>query len=109
MALGWAPQLVAMLYEDHGNIVAPLLRRLAATYPQALYFPFRVSKAALAAHPGVQADPVRADALRELSARLHAPKLEDLVAGGHMQRPFLEPWTCSGGAQLCVLAPSPCL
>lgn len=81
MSLAWAPQLIAMLYDPHGVVVAPLLTRLAQEYPQALYFPFHVSKAALVKHEGVSADPERRDALRAMSAALESPEIEQLVDG----------------------------
>jgi len=46
-SLGWVGQLVAMLGEPHGGCAAPLLLELAERYPQAVYFPFQVSRAAL--------------------------------------------------------------
>ena len=81
MSLAWAPQLIAMLYDPHGVVVAPLLTRLAREYPQALYFPFHVSKAALEKHDGISGDPARRDALRAMSAALESPEIEQLVAG----------------------------
>ena len=38
MSLAWAPQMIAMLYEPHGTVVAPLLQKLTAAYPQVLAF-----------------------------------------------------------------------
>ena len=35
-------QLLAGAEADEGEVVIPLLERLAADYPQAIYFPFRV-------------------------------------------------------------------
>ena len=81
MSLAWAPQLVAMLYDPHGVVVAPLLQRLAHAYPHALCFPFRVSKAALERHEGIASDPVRAAALRAMSAALASPVVDQLVRG----------------------------
>ena len=80
MSLAWAPQMIAMLYESHGAVVAPLLQRLTAAYPQALYFPYHVSRAALA-KSAAAADPVRAVALRAMDAALRSPIIEGLVRG----------------------------
>jgi len=38
MSLAWAPQMIAMLYEPHGTVVAPLLQKLTAAYPQVIAF-----------------------------------------------------------------------
>ena len=81
MSLTWAPQLIAMLYDPHGAVVAPLLTRLACEYPQALFFPFHVSRAALERHEGIAADPPRREALAAMNAALRSPEIERLVAG----------------------------
>jgi hypothetical protein len=81
MSLTWAPQLIAMLYEPHGVVVAPLLVRLAREYPQALYFPFHVSRGALERDDGVRGDSTRREALREMGGSLQSVEIERLVAG----------------------------
>ena len=48
MFVAWAPQMIAMLYNPHGAVVAQMLTRLATTYPQALYFPYQVRARACA-------------------------------------------------------------
>ena len=70
-----------MLYEPHGAVVAPLLVRLATRYPQALYFPYHVSRSALEKHDGVSNDPIRREALRAMDVALASPAIERLVAG----------------------------
>ena len=80
MALAWAPQLIAMLYEDHGVVIVPLLQRLATMYPQALYFPFQVSRGTLERSDAVMNDPARRGALETMGAVLQSEEIARLIA-----------------------------
>ena len=62
-------------------VVAPLLVRLAQEYPQALYFPFHVSKAALEKDDSLNNDPERKRALDTMRDALASTEMEQLVAG----------------------------
>ncbi|OAE24558.1 hypothetical protein AXG93_2415s1380 [Marchantia polymorpha subsp. ruderalis] len=41
--ISWIPQMLAVMDQDEGNILVPVLENVAKLYPQALYFPFHVS------------------------------------------------------------------
>ncbi|XP_052131205.1 DNA-dependent protein kinase catalytic subunit isoform X2 [Frankliniella occidentalis] len=44
MFLGWIPQLLAMLDSPAAKLVAPLLLKIAETYPNAVCYPYNISK-----------------------------------------------------------------
>ncbi|KAK3917413.1 DNA-dependent protein kinase catalytic subunit [Frankliniella fusca] len=44
MFLGWIPQLLAMLDSQAEKLVSPLLRKIAKTYPNAISYPYNISK-----------------------------------------------------------------
>jgi hypothetical protein len=44
MFLSWVAQLLAHLDTEIGHVVAPLLLRLATSYPTAVQFPFHLSR-----------------------------------------------------------------
>ena len=78
MMLKWTCQLLALLNEPHGECVAPLLERLAAAYPAAVYHPFQLSKESVSRKPRLA--PRVAATVRAMSAVLHSPRLEALAA-----------------------------
>lgn len=44
MFLGWVPQLLAYLNSDRIFAISGLVERIADTYPQAVMFPYRLSR-----------------------------------------------------------------
>jgi len=44
MFLQWIPQMLSVLGEGQGPLVIPILESIAISYPQALYYPFQLSK-----------------------------------------------------------------
>lgn len=44
MFIQWIPQLLGVLGQAEGKLIFPILETMAKTYPQALYFPFQLSR-----------------------------------------------------------------
>lgn len=42
--VAWIPQILANIEEDSGKVLVKVLESIAKSYPQSLYFPFRVSE-----------------------------------------------------------------
>ncbi|XP_002965996.2 DNA-dependent protein kinase catalytic subunit [Selaginella moellendorffii] len=69
--LGWLPQLLALMDSREGGLFIGILESIAQHFPQALFFPFHVSKD--------QYGTVGLDRTRKLAATLKSPLFEGLV------------------------------
>ncbi|KAL3698516.1 hypothetical protein R1sor_012592 [Riccia sorocarpa] len=69
----WIPQMLAVLDQEVGGILIPLLEDIAKLYPQALYFPFHVSEKDFG--------PLGRRRTRRLGTLLKSSALEGMVRG----------------------------
>ncbi|KAL2645175.1 hypothetical protein R1flu_012762 [Riccia fluitans] len=69
----WIPQMLAVMDEEVGGILIPLLEDVARLYPQALYFPFHVSEKDFG--------PLGRKRTRRLATLLKSFALEGMVRG----------------------------
>lgn len=66
--IAWIPQMLAVMEKDEGGILVGLLEMIADSYPQALYFPFNVSKSDFG--------PVGQDRTKRLETLLNNPVIK---------------------------------
>ncbi|XP_024384636.1 uncharacterized protein [Physcomitrium patens] len=69
--VAWIPQMLANIEEDSGRVLIKVLESIAKSYPQALYFPFRVSETDFGA--------IGRQRTQHLKILLRNPLLEGLV------------------------------
>lgn len=75
MFLGWMAQMLAHLNGEEADVLFPVLSRIADDYPQALYYPFKISSEDLKPRT-VEAE----HGLQKLKAKLSHPLLDSFVA-----------------------------
>ena len=78
LALKWTPQLLATMAEPHGEVVVPLIERMARAYPSKLYHPFTLSRRGLEKRIVSLPSAVRA-AVGRMAELLRSPRLERLA------------------------------
>jgi hypothetical protein len=78
MYIQWIPQLVAILDTKIAKFVFPSIKRLAESYPNALYYPFHISFE----HYEIikdKLDPENAESIEQIKGLLHSPLKEEFL------------------------------
>merc|ERR1711974_36051 len=72
MFIRWISQMVGLLNESESKIIVPILNRIAEEYPQALYYPFKISSETLCEKSQ--------QLCSKITQLLHDPLLEEFIS-----------------------------
>lgn len=79
MFISWINQMLAVLDKPEGKAVHGVLKEIARTYPQALWYPFKISSEQFTFENSKEGN-VRQDTVKSLQASLDSSLLNDFIA-----------------------------